>query len=196
LESSPLNKAKISAKRKKVAWIILILASCVFILLVILAPVSLIATSIGSENFIPRGIYRLHIDNADGKPIEGATLNLYTYPQQDKGIPIDGYPLPTAAHHLISDSQGIITITNYPTIGAEESDTIGGKVFWLFPLVMGRWMYYCEITARGYKPYRFDIMKLFDAVLDSNGDEPTTIVNLQGYDYKITIYELTIRLHK
>ncbi len=117
----------------------------------------------------PPGMFRMTLRDSDGKPVEGAVFRI-----DRAGTRTPAYRTPLENHiaeqNLVSDATG--QLAAYHTFNGIDFGGTVWHVFGAFHFGFHTPQFDCEITADGFKPYRFSVWRLFDAADDHFRDAP------------------------
>ena len=143
----------------------------------------------------PAGVFRLTLRDSDGNSVNGAILRVYRGGTRELTYrrPFDNH---IAEKDLISDENGQMTI-----VRSYDGTQFGGTVCHVFGVIHfslggGVPRYDCEITANGYKPYRFNAQRLFDSIEEHRDKLPETIIESEGQTLSLRLYDETLRLER
>ena len=141
----------------------------------------------------PRGMFRMTLRDSDGKPVEGAVFRIYR-----GGSRTPAYRTPLENHvaeqGLVSDANG--QIIAYQTFDGTQFGGTVWRVFGTFHFGFNTPQYDCEITADGFKPYRFSVWQLFDAAEDQARDAPKSILKIDDRETELPVYDFSFTLEK
>lgn len=160
----------------------------------VLAIVSLCSTFAIGEGAFPDGEFHLQIKDLAGKPIQGAVLNIYKGGGKEHafGFPFYNY---SSENSLVSNVDGEIIVTHIAR-GMEFGGPIL-RLFWIIPIGSETPRFTCQVTAEGYRPYRFSSEQLFKIARDAHDDdqvEPMNTIQVDGIDFRIKTFEKLIVL--
>jgi hypothetical protein len=152
----------------------------------LLAVASYVTTSCIWDGGFPSGEIRLKVRDSSGQPVKGAVLRVYDRGTRDLAFkyPLDNH-LPD--RKLVSDDGGRIT-----AIRSRGGLQFGGHawaLFWVFPIGAQAPEYDCEISAEGFKPLKFDAWRLFESPPIPYEDSLKTILEVDGEEIELKIYE-------
>ena len=145
------------------------------------------------DGMFPSGAYQLKIQDENGRPIKGASLNVFETGTNNFAFeyPIDNY---LSEGDLISDEQGIIVGLHKPR-GFE----FGGacwSLFWMFPMCSDGPEFDFQISADSYKSINFSTNDLFEPAYEDRHVGNTTIKLESGESLRIPVFELMFTLER
>jgi hypothetical protein len=170
----------------------------VLVALAILVCISLACVSFGTTGYIwdgafPAGEYHLMIGDHQGKPVQGAVLNIC---RTGSRTPSYGYPFDNYAEggELVSDQQGQISVYH-----VSRGFEFGGRswvLFWLIPMGSDSPQYELEIAADGYTSAKMPADRVFELAYNSSGTEPASTVDINGEAIELRVFEMPVVLEK
>ena len=178
-------------RRRRTVWLVASL-----LLVSLLACLGLVSfmTSMGIwDGLYPAGEYRLKIQDENGTPINGATLNVLEGRTKNVAFeyPIDNY---FSEGDLVSDEQGVIVALHKPR-GFEFGGTCW-NLFWIFPVCSDGPEFDFQISAAGYKSIKFSTDDLFEPAYNGRSSGNTKVELANGESLRIPVYELMFTLER
>jgi hypothetical protein len=176
-------------RRSAVVWCIGLVAFA--------ALASYLTTSHTWAGGFPSGEFRLKVVDPDGRPVPGAVLRVF---RGGTTTPAFGYPLENhlAGQDLVGDDGGVVTA--FRTQGGIQFGGTGWVLFWVIPV--GDHVgdhgprYDCEITAAGFRPLRFPLVRLFQSPFQTYDQFPKTTRRVSDEDFELKVYENTFTLDR
>ena len=167
-----------------------IVSSILIVLLLVLAFASIETTGVIWDGGFPSAEFRLIVLDENSQPIQGAILHVYEHKKRELAFkyPLDNY---TSDRDLVSDKDGSI-VTFHVSRGMEFGG-LDWKLFWIFPIGRGAPEFDCEITAAGYKSYKFGFARLYKTSSDPK-ELPVSKVTVDGKTRALPIYNHTFAL--
>ena len=159
----------------------------------LVALVSYRTTHVTWDGGFPAGEFRLYVRDPDGKPVKGAILCVYHDRTRD---PAFEYPLDNhvAGQDLVSDENGRIIAVRRN--GGLQFGGDAWQLFWVIPMGAKAPQYDCEITATGFKQFKFSVWRLFESPYRYFEDFPKTKLKVGSKEVKVPIYEHTFTLER
>ena len=173
--------------RRRWAWRITLGTVVTVLVLGLLVLASWATTQEDWDGGFPAGVIRLEVLAADGRPVRGATFQVY----KPAGEPSPGYPflVPSAP----TDANGRMSVVQ-PHAGLQ----FGGhrwRLFWAIHIGATTPRYECEVAATGFRPTRIDLFDLFVSARPT-GEQVKIDWPARETKAELSVYEATIRLEQ
>lgn len=155
------------------------------------AVASYLTTGIRWVGGFPQGEFRITVRDPVGKPVEGAVLRVYHGGTRKLAFknPLDNHLI---GSELVSDEDGRITAIRES--GRHQFGGDAWQLFWLIPMGAKSPKYDCEITAEGFKPFRFRLNRLFETPHVSYEEFPKTKLTADGREIELPVYQHSFTL--
>ena len=159
----------------------------------LLALASYMTTSIIRDGGFPSGEFRLDVRDPQGEPVKGAVLRVYRGGTRELAFdyPLDNH---VANRDLVSDESGRITAMR--KYGGLQFGGQAWRLFWVIPMGAKAPEFDCEITAEGFKPLKFGVVRLFGSPHKYYEDFARTKVMVDGEEIELGIYDHTFTLER
>jgi len=153
---------------------------------VLLGVLSYVTTSAQWIGGFPLGEFRIKVTSSDGKPIEGATLRIYSKKTSKLAsyFPIDNH---VTGEELTTNKDG-------ETVALRVNGGIdfGGhswRLFWIIPMGDRSPKFNCVLSAAGFRDLKFPLGRLFDSPHRYYEDFPKTTVEIDGELVEVKLYQ-------